>query len=81
MPVWGTGSGIMMSWLILVRGVMAVKLAILLVAERVGPTSNELAVVIKYVVATMATTARVADAAQQHFDFALVLVGGIGIVW
>ena len=72
----------MMSRLILVRGVMAVKLAILvLVAERVGPTSNELAVVIKYVVATMATTARVADAAQQHFDFALVLVGGIGIVW
>jgi hypothetical protein len=77
MPDWGTGFGIIMSRQILVCGVMAVKLAVLLNTEGVGPTSKELAVVTKDVVATMATTARVdADGAQQH-----VLVGGIGIVW
>ena len=68
-----------MSWQILVCGVMAVKLAVLMNTEGVGPTSKELAVVTKDVVATMATTARVdADGAQQHV---LVVVGGIGIVW
>ena len=75
MPDWGTGFGIIMSRQILVCGVMAVKLAVLLNTEGVSPTSKELAVVTKDVVATMATTARVdADGAQQH-----VLVGALAL--
>lgn len=52
MPDWGTGFGIIMSRQILVCGVMAVKLAVLLNTEGVSPTSKELAVVTKDVVAT-----------------------------